>query len=188
MASVPESESRPVATSPDTPQPATRAVARTRIIVSVSFLALSLGYLYLSLQVPLGRMSRPGPGAYPVFLACIMVVVGTIAVHEALSAWRQTSQSDAPTGHLDTARRRDDTEGPNHFLTVLGALAIYVLVLDTIGFVMSTIGFMSIVGARLLPKPPNVKSYVAIAAVAIGTAFGLHWLLAELLLMRLPGS
>lgn len=105
----------------DTPQyPAARVVA------TIVLLVVGVAYLYSSLQLPLGDLSRPGPGMYPTVVACFMVLVSIAAVVQSLAIQKRASGPVA-------ASRRNISK-----IAIFCASAIaMVLLLAVVGFVLS---------------------------------------------------
>ncbi|MBE2998193.1 tripartite tricarboxylate transporter TctB family protein [Nocardiopsis sp. HNM0947] len=141
------------------------ATTRGDRVIGVILLALSATLLALSFGFPPpGQEHDPGTAALPRIVAVVLGLLSLALI------WRPERSGPLP-----------DTGG----LVQVGAIAllslVYALLLEPIGFVLASTGFMA--AALLLI---GVRRPVAIAAVSAGVAVGLHLLFAQLLEVFLP--
>lgn len=88
-------------------------------------LALGLYLTYEALQLPLGSLTRPGPGFYPAVLALLLVILsGAILFHSL-----KRGAALLPVGF--GARTV-------HIAITAGAILVYALLLEAIGFLLCT--------------------------------------------------
>ena len=127
---------------------------------------LAAGVLWASRPLPLGTPGQPGPAAFPVGLALLLLLAG------AALAWR-----GAAAPRLGASGW---TEG-RHALAILLVGAVAALALERLGYrVTMTLAVAVLVG--LVER----KRLAVTAAVALGLAFGSFWVFHSLLRTPLP--
>ena len=138
------------------------------IIASMLFLLIGIGVTLGALKLKVGNPARPQPGFFP-FVAG-MIVIGlslVLMVH----GWLGRGKRGEPFG---------DIWRPG--LLVAG-IAVYVAILDPLGYALSTI-FISVVILRIL----GVKRVRVLALSSFLLSFGTYFLFARILGVELPAG
>ncbi|MBS1115750.1 MAG: hypothetical protein H6Q87_134 [candidate division NC10 bacterium] len=122
--------------------------------------------LRLRYYTPLG----PGPGFFPLWLAVLLAVLA------AAMFWRATFRTPEPMPDGFFADRR----GYLRIGAVLGALALVIALLDSLGFCLVMLGFYTFLLLVLGRQHPVVTVVVALAgSVGVYYVF-VHWLAVSL--------
>lgn len=128
-------------------------------------------FLFLSWQLPVGTMDRPGPGLMPRLAAVGLVVSAVLALFERVHA---AAEVDA----------LPDRSGALRQLAVMLAMAAYVAAIPFLGFLLSSVVAMSVV-ARVLDHEGGIRRPVitgVVQAAGIDASFRL------LLSLNLPSG
>lgn len=134
----------------------------------LSVVALGVAYFALALGLPMYTLSGPGPGVFPVAVAGILVLAGTLA------AWKPESQSEPDDVN-------SSTEGT--WLApgiVFAALVVFCLIFQRVGYIVSGIFVMT---AAL--KAFNARWPFALA-VSVVSVLATYLVFATLLGLQLP--
>lgn len=75
------------------------AKRRGRVIIGIVALLASAGYLYMALNMPMGDLSTPGPGAFPAGVGTLAVAISMIVIVEALLGRSESGEVTWPKGH-----------------------------------------------------------------------------------------
>jgi len=107
-----------------------------RVSVAVAFLVLAAWILFDSARYGIGSFIAPGPGLFPFLLAGLLCVVSVaLLIHQRK---RPSGDDGADGSPLATDRR-----GLNTFWLVAALLFAYALLLEPLGFVLSSFICMS---------------------------------------------
>ena len=137
-------------------------------LTGITLFLSSLVMTFLSWQLPLGRLSRPGPGMYPLLLALILGVLSFIL-------FLRPSQR-RPSGEAEEERGRRKTK----VVYVLGVLLIYAFFFPLLGYLLSTFLFL------LLLKPVIEKKWSFVLAGALLVTLASYLVFDILLQAQLP--
>ncbi|WP_010140104.1 tripartite tricarboxylate transporter TctB family protein [Oceanicola sp. S124] len=119
-----------------------------------------------SLNYPLGSVLRPGPGFFPLGLACLLVLMGLGVLIEASAEQRRDA---APA----TAPRDDPDEDPFPWGALLGtaiAILIFAMTVEHIGFVPATLILFAICALCERGRDWRRLALAALLISALGTA------------------
>lgn len=105
----------------------------------------------------------PGPGFLPFWLALGLIVLGVVVTLQAVRSPMMRTPSEG------------GEQGPRKIGFVLAALAIALLVFEWLGFVITTVSFIVLVGYRL-----GIRKWWVLAPVAILAGVGVYALFAWL--------
>ena len=139
--------------------------------ISLAFLALSvyvmIGAFDLDYYTPIG----PGPGFFPFWLAAILAVL-TVAwlAQVCLRICEPLPQGFFP-----------DRSGVLRILSILGALIIFVVLGDYLGFRITMLGFLLFLIFSL-----GRHSMILVIAVAFAGSFGSYYIFHDLMGVHLP--
>lgn len=135
---------------------------------SVIFFVLGLAiFIYSKTLTKASYGSSIGPSAMPAFLAVCLMVLSVIGI---ITAFRDKSDSK-PGKQLDYKR----------FLTILGALILYVFLMEPLGYVISTFLFL-FVGFQVMKKGDYLKTGI----IALVFAVAVYYLYVEIAKGSLP--
>ena len=136
---------------------------------SIGFFLLGLAvFIYSQTLTKESFGSSIGPSAMPAFLSAILMILSGI---EMIAAFRNKTASQSK-GKLDYKR----------FLIILGATIIYALLLEPLGYVVTTFLFL-FTGFQAMEK----GKYLQTAIIAGIAAIGVYYLYVEVLMGTLPG-
>ncbi|MGH7852706.1 MAG: tripartite tricarboxylate transporter TctB family protein [Candidatus Binatia bacterium] len=141
---------------------------RSATTASVILLAFALGALYESLKLPFGRVNTPAPGFFPTVLAVLLVLVSFLTW---LAALRQSAGSLQHSEPLSFRK----------ILWNLAALAAFTLLLESLGFLATTIVFLI-----LLLRVVERQSWRMTVTVALCASVASYMILKRLLGIPLP--
>ena len=144
--------------------------------------ALAFGFGLRIEAVGLGQNSDPGPKAFPLFLASVLILGGVYEL--VLSAWAKRAlvsselKTDGPVAPGE--HRGSAFAGWGKLLFVFLGLVIYVGLIPWLGFALSTLLFANVMMRRL-----NV-SWVAAVTTTIGLLLVVNLLFVRLFKVQLP--
>jgi putative tricarboxylic transport membrane protein len=103
-------------------------VKRSDLATATFWLFFSLAAAVESYRLGLGHVRAPGPGFVPFVIALTFAALSVLLLAQSLAAKRPTRKAAA------AAEKRN----PVKVVSVIGALLLYVLFLETAGFIIST--------------------------------------------------
>jgi len=118
-----------------------------------------------TMALPLGTLSRPGPGYAPLICAVVLAALGILVT---------LRRGGAPVANLRWGEAR-------HALLIFGAGAFAALALERIGFRLTTLAILVFLIGVVERKPP-----LPVAAVAVAISFGGYYLFWNVLRVPLP--
>ncbi len=142
-------------------------------ITSIVLFMLSVFYVAEALKMPLRAGKSPGAGWLPLILGILMILLSVLLL---VSAARRPASADSvvtwPTGR-----------GLINNLSILGCLAVSIVVLETAGYLASTFVFLLILFFVL-----GKYSWKFSVPFALGSAIALYWLFKVWLNIPLPAG
>jgi putative tricarboxylic transport membrane protein len=144
------------------------AVKKSPAITAVILLGFALGALYESMKLPFGRVNTPAPGFFPTVLAVLLVLVSFVT---SLAALRE---SDDSLEHTESVSLKK-------ILWNLGALFAFALLLESLGFLATTILFLI-----LLLRVVERRTWGLTVTMAFSAAVASYIILKRLLGIPLP--
>ncbi|WP_291858365.1 tripartite tricarboxylate transporter TctB family protein [Bradyrhizobium sp.] len=145
-------------------------------IAGLILLAVSLVLLVQSFQLPSLPIVPVGPGFYPSIVLSFMAAASALLVLQDLLKRRGLAAASA-----SEAPRR------NYRLVVItfGIVGAYVALLPLLGFRVATVLFVGALQTAL-GRPRKVRQWLALAAIALGTAAASYLIFERYLLVLLP--
>jgi len=141
------------------------------LISGIVFLALSGFVLYQSWLMPASKTFGPGPAFLPGWLGVVLAGLATILIIGALRRSSNTSDKNPfPLGKELLAIGK-----------VLGGLAVFALLMETIGFIVNTFVFV-----LYLMRATQREPWPMAAFIAVMTTAGLYTVFSVLLKISLP--
>jgi putative tricarboxylic transport membrane protein len=134
---------------------------------SILFIVLGVALFFYSQTLTTSIESHIGPKELPMFLSVALVFTGILNLIAALRA-----KAEKKKGELEYRK----------FLIILGSLLLYVLLLEPVGYVISTFAFL-MVAFQTMERGHILKS----AIIAAAFAGGIYYLYVEVALGSLPG-
>lgn len=140
----------------------------SEIGASLFFLLVGIAVMVGSVKLNLGSPTSPQPGLFPFLGGAFVVAMSSVLL---VKGW---------LGQGKDINYFKGAQGPAIFVS---GMAVYVAILNPLGFVISTI-FLGIVILRVL----KVTSWKVIAVASIGVSVGTYLLFNELLGVSLPAG
>jgi putative tricarboxylic transport membrane protein len=136
-------------------------VVRRDAVAAVAVLALGAGAAEEASKLPFGTVRNPGPGFVPWWLGLVLLFLGAVLLVQALRARERAGGGEAR---------------PWKIALLLAALAVYVLVLDAVGYAIAT--FLLVVFMLRALEPHRWPVALAVAVLAAGGSYVLFavWL------------
>jgi putative tricarboxylic transport membrane protein len=98
-------------------------------ICSLIFFVSALAVGWLSFQMPLGNLSKPGPGLFPLSLSTILALLSVLL-------WIETRLVKSSRERIESKIGERQSLG---LLLTIGSLLAYALLLEFVGFVICTL-------------------------------------------------
>ena len=130
------------------------------------------GFIY-SLSLPLMGPAALSPGLFPGFVTSLMTILGSVRLFQLIRPKKGTDGPDEGS--------EDDEEGSRNVFFIIGLFLIYLLLLNYLHFLFSTLVFL--LGSMLFLYK---KFYWKIPVISVLTAAGVFGLFRYLLNVRLP--
>lgn len=141
-------------------------------IASLCFVALGVGYLAKSLELPMGSAARPGAGLYPFLVGITLVVLSVSFLMHSLRAKETQPDREEPFPKGKDRQR---------VVVVASTLFFFVLFLNTFGYLICSIALMGAI-LRLL----GLRSWGKVVFISIVTAAISYYLFFSILGVPLP--
>lgn len=136
------------------------------LIGSILFALAGIGIVAESLRLKVGKLTDPQPGFFPFVSGVVLIVLSLV-----LLAYRWSTPSNE-------VRSPGNFRGPA--ILIVG-MAVYVGILDSAGYVLSTV-FIGTLILRVL----GIRSWRVLGGVGIGLSIGTYLLFSRLLGIELP--
>ena len=136
------------------------------------FVVIGVALLIESIKLPYFIESVPGPGFLPLWISFGIIGSGLVLTVKGIRASLVTPEEEITWPEASGWRRVG---------LVLGALAASLLLLEWLGFMVTTTLFMAVVVFGL-----GVRSWRILASVPLGSAVGLYMIFAVWLRVPLP--
>lgn len=121
------------------------------------------------IEIPVGKLHQPGPGAIPLFLAGALVVLGIgVMIAEAAAAAE------------DQADRWSDL---GHAAMLLAGCIFAALAMERLGYILTILAVLLFFLGFVERKP-----IIPTLLVSFGMSFGSYWLLAKVMKQVLPAG
>ena len=146
----------------------------TDLIVGLVFSAISVIYFGMSFNIQEAGVTQMGPAFVPQIIASITFLLSVILIANSVGTLKRAEAQ--PASAEDSA----DPEKPNYVPVVLTAVLLlaYVLLLESVGFVVSTVAYLFLQFNVSAPRTRKSLKYQAyflggaiVAAVAINYLF-----------------
>lgn len=140
---------------------------RSRAVFDVVLIVIGLAYLGSAIQLGVGEITRPGPGAFPIVAGALLVVTLGIDLIRLLVTGR--------------VRERGSGRVPLAVVTVLGSLLVYLVGVEIAGHAITA----SVVFAILL-FALGTRAWWKILLISVGVGLATDLLFTVLLGLDLP--
>lgn len=148
-------------------------------IISNGFLViLGMAYLIYNTQYPLGTLSKPGPGVFPLILGSMVVLLASAQIIQALRQRQKTKANRTINTAQEVAEVALDERRP--WLMAL-IIAAYITCLNFVGFYISTF-LLVIAGSKLM----GARDWTRLIALAAGILIACYFIFAMWLRLPLP--
>jgi hypothetical protein len=138
------------------------------IIAGLFFIILAIGASIGALKLHVGKLTEPQPGFFPFLGATALAVLSFVLLFQAFS------------GHSVGTQAFGNLWRP---LTVIMGLVLYIVIFDTVGYIIATILISAII-LRIL----DTKSWWVIVVVSLIIAMGSYILFEQFLGVPLPSK
>jgi len=145
-------------------------VKKSDTFTSVILLGFAAGSVYESLKLPFGRVNAPAPGFFPTILSTLLLLTSVVVLWSALR-------------ESETRGERSEPIGLTKIFWNLGALIAFTLLLERLGFLVTTVLFLIFL-LGLVER----KSWGIALGVALGAAAASYIILKHLLGIPLPAG
>lgn len=145
---------------------------RFNIAASLALLALAAFILFEVSKLPFGSFRVPQTAFFPTILSLLLLIFSLILLVQALRA-KETLRGPEPIA----------TDGWVRIGATLATMLAFALVLETLGFLLSTFVLMV-----LLLRAIEAQPWRVVVGVALSTALISYFLFARLLGIPLPGG
>ncbi len=136
---------------------------------SIIFLLIGVLFIFESRKISASSYgSNVGPDVFPIGLGVLLILLSIKLFIETMKNKRQETKGDKP----DYKR----------FLIIFAAAVLYVLLLESLGYVITTFFFL-VIGFQVLEKGGWLKTII----IASLFSFGVYYLFVEVLQGSLPG-
>jgi putative tricarboxylic transport membrane protein len=139
---------------------------------AIFFLALGLFYLVISLSYNVGTMGNPREGFFPIMTGGSMVLFASWAL---LSSLKKRSEKESVSGVWN----KFDLKKILSAVMVLGCVSVYLVILDTVGFLLSSPPLLFALAWIM-----GGKNLVANGIMGILTSVAIYWIF--WVIMRVP--
>jgi hypothetical protein len=138
--------------------------------VGAGLLLVATGAFFIwrsMVEIPVGKLHQPGPGAIPLFLAGALVVLGIgVMIAEAMG---RASAEKGRWGDL------------GHAALLVGGCIFTALAMERLGYIL-TILCVLVFFLLIVERKPIIPALL----VSVGMSFGSYWLLAKVMKQALP--
>lgn len=118
-------------------------------------------------EIPVGKLHQPGPGAIPLFLSAALILLGLgVMVAEA------AAKAEGKEGRWSDL---------GHAALLLAGCAFTALAMERLGYILTILGVL-LFFLGIIEKKPILPTLL----VSFGMSFGSYWLLAKVMKQVLP--
>jgi putative tricarboxylic transport membrane protein len=145
---------------------------RTDFISAVALLALALAVLLEASKLPFGRVGSPQAGFFPLILAVVLAIFSLVFLTQAIDGYK--------------AEPGDSRRGPttwNKIVLAIGALVVFGLLFESLGYVISTFLFIS-----FLLRVVERQKWSLVVVIAFFTSLATYLVFGLLLNTPLPAG
>jgi len=128
------------------------------------------GFIF-SMQIPMGKWNKPGPGVFPLCVSILLLISGMAGFIHRKVKGEEKRRMDWPDGI------RKSTP----LLKIVGLTAVFILALDRLGFLVATTLYLFL----LLLGVSRYKLWTA-TGLAVVLGFGCWYFFVEILAVDLP--
>ena len=146
-------------------------IARAELWAAAAWLALSLFVTWAGWDLGIGTVAAPGSGFLP-FWAGLMMCGFSLAV-----LWSAVREGGPSLASLWTGVRWGNV------VLMIASLSVYAALLETLGFLMSTIPLLLVLLRGVDPVPWRTA-----IPIAVISTLGVWWVLKRALLIQLPAG
>ena len=136
------------------------------VIGGILFALAGIGILAESFRLRVGKPTDPQPGFFPFVSGVVLIVLSLVLL---VYSWRAPGQEVRPPSNL---------RGP---AILIAGMAVYVGILDSVGYVLSTLFI-----AALILRVLGIKSWRMLGGASAVLSVGTYLLFARLLGIELP--
>jgi putative tricarboxylic transport membrane protein len=133
-------------------------------ISGLVILLLAVFYLFKTTKLAIWKGTTLGPGFFPLILGIALVALTILLLIKATLATKDYSLS-VPEGFFPSR------SGLLKVLYLIGALVVYVLTLQPLGYLLSTLLFLCVLFLAWDPKRPGLAIAVAVCTVLCSYVF-----------------
>lgn len=150
-------------------------------IIGFVLLAIAIYMLYYANTVEYQQFEAdPGPALFP-----LIVAIGLIVCSAGLIFWPKEKQSDDSIDQNEELPKKEFTAGYLKTIVVAVSSIVYVLLLENIGFIISTLIFLTFI-IWYLAEQRNRKMIVSAALTSVIVTFSVYFIFEKYLQIYLP--
>jgi putative tricarboxylic transport membrane protein len=145
---------------------------RTDFISAVTLLALALAALLEASKLPFGRLGSPQAGFFPLVLALLLAIISLVFLAQVIGGPKDESRAS-----------RGESVTWNKIILAIGALVVFGLLFESLGYVISTFLFIA-----FLLRAVERQKWSLVVLVAFFTSLATYLVFGLLLNTPLPGG
>ncbi|PAV30777.1 hypothetical protein CIL05_03375 [Virgibacillus profundi] len=154
------------------------------IVIGILLILLSALIYFNSGDFPQLNETHLDPGSYPKLLALLLFLLSLILVIKSSVNLLKSKTSLFDSGIKDFLKKQwKEYKLVVYSLVILG---LYILLLNVLGFIISSIAF--IIAAGLLIGPKKKKDLITISIVSFVVTFGVYFFFENVLYVRFPNG
>jgi len=139
---------------------------------AIFLLALGVFYLIISFDFDMGTMANPQPGLFPRIIGGFMVLFSSLVL---ISSLKKRGEKESLSGIWKAL----DLRSVFSVVIVIGCVSVYLVILDTVGFLLSSPPLVFALAWLMGGKNPIVNGIIGVVTSVV--VYWVFWIL-----MRIP--
>lgn len=139
------------------------------IVFAGLMLAVGLVYEIMALNMPLGRLSYPGPGLFPMIIGILLIATALGCLLQEILSKKRTGGGPSASPRLNPEPNTPQNRNVVKTYQLIALMVAYALALKTVGFLISIVLFL-IAAIRIFGNR-RWFSALAIAGVVAGISY-----------------
>ncbi|MFD2044725.1 tripartite tricarboxylate transporter TctB family protein [Ornithinibacillus salinisoli] len=152
------------------------------IVIGILLILLSAIIFFNSGDFQQLNETHLDPGSYPKLVALILALLASFLVIKKTIELMKTKASSFDVGIKEFSKEL--WKEHKLVILILITLGLYIMLLDVIGFIVSSIAF--IIATGLIIGPRKKKNMVTISFISLVVTFGMYYFFESVLYVRFP--
>ncbi|MFA1821503.1 tripartite tricarboxylate transporter TctB family protein [Virgibacillus oceani] len=154
------------------------------IVIGFLLILLSALIYFNSGDFPQLNETHLDPGSYPKLIAALLFLLSLMLIMKQIVTLVKTKEFGFKNGFMNFLQKQWNEYRLVIFMLVV--LGLYILSLDILGFIVSTIIF--IIAAGILIGPIKKKNVITISIISFIMTFGVYFFFENVLYVRFPNG